>query len=309
MVVGQQAGVSLELGTRDDPVGDEAELAAELDGSFTSAFADVNGTRLHYVAGGHGEPLVLLPGWPVTWWEFRKIMPILAQRYRVIAVDIRGMNLSAKPASGYDKKTMARDIFELVRHLGYSTVNIAGHDIGSMVAFSYAVNFPAATTKLAIMEVGHPDAGLYDLKLLPQGDAPNLWWFALNQLHGLPEKLLAGRMRYVVDYIFDAYLADRSRLDERDREVFTRAYDSSDAVQAGDGWFQAFEQDISDFAKYGKVTVPMLGLASPANYAEMQDLWPRQGDDVRVVEIGDTGHFLPLEQPHAVARALANFFG
>lgn len=150
---------------------DDAVLAAELPGNFTSAFAEVNGTTLHYVAGGQGEPLVLLPGWPVTWWEFRKVMPLLAQRYRVIAVDLRGMNLSAKPPSGYDKKTMARDVLELTRQLGYSTINLAGHDIGAMVAFSYAANFPDAVSKLAIMEVGHPDSSLYDLRLLPQGCA------------------------------------------------------------------------------------------------------------------------------------------
>jgi pimeloyl-ACP methyl ester carboxylesterase len=306
MAVSREATSS--LGIRNGVTDDDA-LAAELPGDFTSAFAEVNGTTLHYVAGGQGEPLVLLPGWPVTWWEFRKIMPILAQRYRVIAVDLRGMNLSGKPASGYDKKTMARDIFELARRLGYSRINLAGHDIGAMVAFSCAINFPGAVSKLAVMEVGHPDAGLYDLRLLPQGDAPNLWWFALNRIRGLPEQLLAGRMRYVVDYIFDAYLADRSRLDERDRQIFARAYDSVDAIRAGDGWFQAFDQDVADFGTYGKVTVPMLGLASPANYAAVQNTWPLQGDDVRIVKIEDTGHFLPLEQPDAVARALADFFG
>jgi pimeloyl-ACP methyl ester carboxylesterase len=288
---------------------DDAVLAAELPGNFTSAFAEVNGTTLHYVAGGQGEPLVLLPGWPVTWWEFRKIMPLLAQRYRVIAVDLRGMNLSAKPPSGYDKKTMARDIFELARRLGYSKINLAGHDIGSMVAFSYAVNFPDAVSKLAIMEVGHPDSSLYDLKLLPTGDAPNLWWFPLNQLHGLPERLLAGRMRHVVDHVFDTHLADVSRLDERDRQLFARAYDSIDAIRAGNGWFQAFDQDVSDFSGYGKLTVPMLGLASPANYQAMRNVWPLQGDDVAVAKIDDTGHFLPIEQPEAVARALAGFLG
>lgn len=288
---------------------DDALLAAELAGDFTSGFADVNGTTLHYVAGGRGEPLMLLPGWPVTWWEFRKVMPILAQRYRVIAVDLRGMNLSAKPPSGYDKKTMARDVFELCRHLGYSKINIAGHDIGSMVATSYALNHPGATNKLAVMEVGHPDSGLYDLKLLPQGGAPNLWWFALNQLHGLPEQLLAGRMRHVVDYIFDTHLADRSRLDERDRRIFARAYDSVDAVRAGDGWFQAFDQDVADFKTYDKVTVPLLGLASGTNFAAMQDIWSLQGNDVRMVEIDDTGHFLPIEQPEAVAGCLTDFLG
>jgi len=296
-------------GAENEPVILDAELAAELPGNFTSAFAEVNGTTLHYVAGGRGEPLLLLPGWRVTWWEFRGIMPILAQRYRVIAVDLRGMNLSGKPPSGYDKKTMARDVFELTRHLGHAKVNIAGHDIGSMVATSYAVNYPAATIKTAIMEVGHPDSSLYDLKLLPRGDAPNLWWFALNQLHGLPEQLLAGRMRCVVDHVFDTYLADRSRLEERDRRIFARAYDSVDAIRAGDGWFQAFDQDIADFSNYDKVTVPMLGLASPRNFAAMQGVWPLQGNDVRMVKIDDTGHFLPIEQPGAVARSLTDFFG
>ncbi|MDX6280133.1 MAG: hypothetical protein QOH03_1204 [Kribbellaceae bacterium] len=288
---------------------DDAVLAAELPGDFTSAYAEVNGTTLHYVAGGRGEPLVLLPGWPVTWWEFRRIMPVLAQRYRVIAVDLRGMNLSAKPSSGYDKKTMARDVFELARQLGYSSINLAGHDIGSMVAYSYAVNFPDAVSKLAIMEVGHPDPSLYELKLLPTGGAPNLWWFPLNQIHDLPERLLAGRMRHVVDHIFDTHLVDVSRLDERDRQIFARAYDSVDAIRAGNGWFQAFAQDVSDFGEYGKLTVPMLGLASPANYPAVREMWPVLGDDVAVTKIDDTGHFLPIEQPEAVARALATFYG
>ena len=288
---------------------DDAALASELPGDFHSAFAEVNGTTLHYVAGGQGEPLVLLPGWPVTWREFRHVMPLLAQRYRVIAVDLRGMNLSAKPPTGYDKLTMARDVFELVRHLGYSKANIAGHDIGSMVAFSYAINHPEAITKLAIMEVGHPDPSLYELKLLPSDGAPNLWWFPLNQIHGLPEQLLAGRMRFVVDHVFDTHLVDRSKVGESDRSAYARAYDSADAIRAGDGWFQAFDQDVADFKTYDKVTVPMLGLASPANFAAVRQTWPQMAADVRLAMIDDSGHFLPIEQPEAVAQTLADFFG
>ncbi|TDC35472.1 alpha/beta hydrolase [Kribbella albertanoniae] len=288
---------------------DDAVLAWGLAGDFTSAFAEVNGTTLHYVAGGQGEPLLLLPGWPVTWREFRHVMPLLAERYRVIAVDLRGMNLSGKPATGYDKKTMARDIFELVRHLGYSKANIAGHDIGSMVAFSYAINHPEAISKLAIMEVGHPDSSLYDLKLLPYDGAPNLWWFPLNQLRGLPEQLLAGRMQFVVDHVFDTHLVDRGKVDVQDRLAYARAYDNAEAIRAGNGWFQAFDQDVADFKAYDKVTVPMLGLASPANFAGVQQAWPQLGTDVQVAMIDGTGHFLPIEQPEAVARALTDFFG
>lgn len=288
---------------------DDAALAAGIPGDFHSAFAEVNGTKLHYVTGGYGEPLLLLPGWPVTWREFRHVMPLLAQRYRVLAVDLRGMNLSAKPVSGYDKRTMARDIFELVRHLGYSKVNIAGHDIGAMVAVSYAINHPEAIAKLAIMEVGHPDQSLYDLKLLPHDGAPNLWWFPLNQLRGLPEQLLTGRMRFVVDHVFDTHLVDRSKVGERDRSAYARAYDSADAIRAGNGWFQAFDQDVADFKTYGEVAAPILGLASPANFAGAQQAWPQLGADVRLTMIDGSGHFLPIEQPAAVAQALTGFFG
>lgn len=141
----------------------DATLARSLDGDFSSRYAEVAGTRLHYVIGGAGSPLVLLPGWPQTWWQFRKIMPALAQRHRFIAVDLRGMGGSGKPMDGYDKKTMAGDIYELVRQLGYDQVDIAGHDIGAMVAQSLGNNYPAMARKLALLDVAHLDGSLYQL--------------------------------------------------------------------------------------------------------------------------------------------------
>src|SRR5882762_6302115 len=123
----------------------DAALAASLPGDFRNAYAEVNGTRIHYVEGGKGTPVLLRPGWPQTWWEFHKIMPELAKQHRVIAVDLRGMGGSAKPGLGYDKKNMAKDIHELTQALGCKQVNIAGHDIGAMVAYSFAANYPDAT--------------------------------------------------------------------------------------------------------------------------------------------------------------------
>jgi hypothetical protein len=155
---------------------------------FEDGYTEVNGTRLHYVAGGHGEPLVLLPGWPRTWWQFHKIMPALSERHRVIAVDLRGMGGSDKPAAGYDKKTMARDIYELVRSLGYEEANIAGEDIGSMVAYSFAANYPQATRKVALWEVGHPGAAFNAMTLLPQHGQPSPPFFDLAQICVKPRK-------------------------------------------------------------------------------------------------------------------------
>lgn len=134
---------------------------------FRDGYATVNGVRLHYVAGGSGAPLVLLPGWPRTWWEFHKIMPALARTHRVIAVDLRGMGDSAKPAGGYDKKTMAADIAALIAKLGHDRADVLGSDIGSMVAFSLAANHPERVRKLVMIDVLHPSDVLDTLTLLP----------------------------------------------------------------------------------------------------------------------------------------------
>ena len=179
----------------------DAALVKTLPG-FSNNSATVNGVKLHYVIGGEGPPLVLLPGWPETWWSYHKVMPELAKHYRVISVDMRGMGASDKPAEGFDKKTMAKDISELVKTLGYKSVNIVGHDIGAMVAFSFASNHPQQTEKLVLLDVGHPSAGYMKLPMLPspgsfndKADEDNvyLWWFAFHQVKGLPEQLMEGR--------------------------------------------------------------------------------------------------------------------
>jgi pimeloyl-ACP methyl ester carboxylesterase len=196
LIPGTGLGVALSAmsgGARADTIGlpsakpggsglSDGALVTSLPG-FSNGYALVNGVCLHYVIGGNGAPLMLLPGWPETWWEFRKVMSALAEHYRVIAVDLRGMGSSGKPQAGYDKKTMAEDIYQLARHLGYEQVNVAGHDIGSMVAFAFAATHPSAATKVAMLDVAFPDEGLYSLSLIPRpGQQPYfLWWLAFNQ--------------------------------------------------------------------------------------------------------------------------------
>ncbi|GGS06692.1 dehalogenase [Streptomyces aureoverticillatus] len=295
----------------------DEELARSLEGDFTSAHADVNGTTLHYVSGGSGEPLVLLGGWPQTWWQFRKIMPELARHHRVIAVDLRGMGGSAKPEGGYDKKTMARDVYELVRHLGHDSAHLAGHDIGAMVAYAYAANHPEATRKVALLDVAHPDENIRELSLLPAAAAGTdwendpgvyLWWFAFNQVKGLPERLLDGRVGILNDWMFGYLLKDQSSIDEHSRAVYAAAYGTPDAIRAGNAWYQAFRQDIADFATYEPVRVPLLGLAGDRNLDYLRETLARHGTDAVVRAVPDAGHYLPEEQPERVAKELTEFF-
>ena len=274
---------------------------------FEHGYADVSGTRLHYVAGGEGDPLVLLPGWPRTWWQFHKMMPTLARQHRVIAVDLRGMGGSQKPESGYDKKTMARDVYELVRTLGYERVGIAGEDIGSMVAFSFAANHPDVTAKLALWEPGHPDESFRNFTMLPSPGMPHLWWFAFNQIDELPEKLLAGRFRLIIDHLVDLQ-SDPALISDHDRAVYAAAYDEPSAVRASNGWYQAFGQDIDDAATYPVLNMPVLALGGKY-FPAVQALVKGRASNIRFVEFVGAGHYLSEERPEELARELLAFFG
>ncbi|MFI7642874.1 alpha/beta fold hydrolase [Nonomuraea sp. NPDC049400] len=299
----------------------DAELARSLEGGFVSSHADVNGIRLHYVIGGRGEPLVLLGGWPQTWWMFHKIMPPLAERHRVIAVDLRGMGGSDKPDSGYDKKTMAGDIHALMRHLGHDAVDIAGHDIGGMVAYAFAANHPASTRRIALLDIAHPDDRFYDYSLLPRpgrqqidgdihaGPGRFLWWFAFNQVPGLPERLLAGRSRHLIDWMCDYLIEDPAAIGDRDREIYAHAYSTPDAIRAGNAWYRAFHQDIADEKSYAPVTAPILALGGgEGGYLLLRHVLADKGTDVEVVEVPGSGHYIPEEQPETVVKHLTRFF-
>jgi len=269
-------------------------------------FRSGHAAGLHYVAGGAGEPLILLPGWPQTWWEFRKIMPALARRYRVIAVDLPGMATS-RPTAG-DKKSMAAAVYGLVRALGLRSVHMAGHDIGAMVAFSFAANHRDATRTVTLMDVAHPTEGLMDVPLIAPPGQVHPWWFAFNQAQGLPEKLLAGRFRLMVDYLCDLLLFDKSAIGPRDRAVYASAYSTPEAIRAGNAWYQTFFQDIEDQKSYGTITVPMLGIASVAS-GGLADTLREKGSDVRIVDVPTSGHFLPAEQPTVVVEAISALIG
>jgi pimeloyl-ACP methyl ester carboxylesterase len=202
-----------------------------------------------------------------------------------------------------------------VRQLGYDKADIAGHDIGSQVAYAYAANFPQATNKLIMMDVPHPDAGLATWPLLPQagtfGDKideahPFAWWFAFHQVKGLPEEILAGREHLEQEWFYRYLLKDESAIDARDRAVYRKAYASRDAIRAGNAWYQAFPQDILDHKTYGKLDMPVLGLGGPGYGWLKATLEPTVGN-LKVVRMDGSGHFIAEEKPADTIAAIEAF--
>lgn len=294
---------------------DDAELVKNFPG-FTNHYAMVNGVKLHYVAGGSGAPLICLPGWPQTWYSYHPIATKLAEHYHVIVVDIRGMGSSEKPASGYDKKTMATDILDLVRQLGLNKVHMMGHDIGGMVAMSFAFNYLEFVEKLIILDGSHPSEGLMQMPLIPapgtfaakmDPNMPYAWWMAFNQVRELPEKILEGRFRYLIDWLFEYVMIDASKIRTFDREVYATAYNGSESIRASNAWYQTFNQDIDDAKTYKPLEMPVLGIGSNVSYGYMKMGLPFVAKNVEVIGILDSGHYMFEEKPEQVIEAVSSF--
>src|SRR6266702_6534824 len=204
---------------------------------FTERFAEVNGVRLHYLIGGTGSPVVLLHGYAQTGHMWRPLIQPLARRHTVIVPDLRGAGGSAKPESGYDKKNMAVDIHELTSSLGFDRVTIVGHDIGLMVAYAYAAQFPQATDRLVLMDAFLPGVGNWkDVWLMR-----DLWHF---HFYGeTPLALVKGRERIYLEHFWNDFAADPAHsIPERDRRLYTATYAQPGHVWAGMEWFRAFER-------------------------------------------------------------------
>jgi len=272
---------------------------------FTDRFARVNGVRLHYLIGGKGSPVVLLHGYAETGHMWRPIMPLLAQRHTVLVPDLRGAGGSAKPADGYDKKNMAVDIHELTSSLGLDRVRIVGHDIGLMVAYAYAAQFPQAAERVVLMDAFLPGIGNWKNMWLLR----DLWHF---HFYGdVPLALVKGRERIYLEHFWNDFAADRKRsVPEVDRRVYARAYAQPGAMRAGFEYFRNLERDAEDFARLGRTRLAMpvsvmSGEKSGGTF--LIDQVKLVGTDVRGQVIAGSGHWLMEEAPKTVIPALLDF--
>jgi pimeloyl-ACP methyl ester carboxylesterase len=280
---------------------------------FTHRWVEADGIRLHCVEGGRpsGPAVVLLAGFPQTWWAWRKVMPGLADRFRVIAIDLPGQGHSARPEQSYDTHTVAAHIHAAVNALGASTYWLAAHDIGAWVAFSLALGHESRLRGLALLDAGIP--GITLPATIPTD--PNLawktWHFAFHLVPDLPETLLAGREREYAGWFLKAKSLAPDTFDDTEIDHYAAALATDGALRAG----LAYYRDAAESARKNhhalegrRLTVPVLGISSShGSIPDMAASISPWADNVTGVLVPDAGHFIPDEQPEAVAAALAAF--
>jgi pimeloyl-ACP methyl ester carboxylesterase len=279
--------------------------------TFSHHMATVNnGTQIHYVIGGQGDPVVLLHGWPETWYAWRHVMPALAQNYTVIAPDLRGLGDSSKPPTGYDGKTVAEDIHQLVTQLGFNTIFLVGHDIGTWVAYPYAAENPTEVEKLVIMEV--PPPGFWPPPV------PLPWWFSFHQTPDVPEALVQGKEMEYLSWFYHNLALNPAAITQEDINEYVSRYSAPGGMRAGFEYYRAFPEDAIQNQNYSqtKLTMPVLalgaayipafgGISNPTAVLGMQ----QSAENVTGIIVPNSGHFIAEEQPQFVINQLSDFFG
>jgi pimeloyl-ACP methyl ester carboxylesterase len=295
--------------TLSNRTGTNIENPIEIDSATISHYKTlVNGFLMHYVIGGEGDPIVLLHGWPETWYEWRRIIPeLIANNYTVIAPDMRGLGDSEKPQTGYDTKTLADDIYQLVKKLGYSKIYIVAHDWGGPVAYSYAAAHPEEVNKMIVLDTLLPGFGYEEA-----GDfSPNgIWHFSFNAVRDLPEKLIDGKEYVFLNWFYDLTY-NQSAITQEDRNEYIKQYSKPGALRAGFEYYRAVFEDAEQNREYAKekLMIPILAIGGEAAIGNFTTTtFQMVANNVTGITLPNTGHFIPEERPNVLTNQILNFF-
>jgi pimeloyl-ACP methyl ester carboxylesterase len=271
---------------------------------FTSHVVDVGAAKIHCLVGGNGPALLLIHGWPETWYAWRKMMPALARRHTVISVDLRGFGDSSLEPSGYDKKTLANDLYALLMKLGHPRADVVGHDWGGPIAYAYAAQHPEATSKLVLIE-GTP-FGPWMETVEP------IWFFHFLRVPGgYAEKLITGREREFLRYFYDnREMHVVPVFDETVIDLYSSAYARPGRMGPSYGLYRSIDQDVRDNIAFSKtkLVLPVLAVGAQKGAGEAVAKSARAvAESVTPVLFKSTGHFIPEERPEALADVIETF--
>jgi pimeloyl-ACP methyl ester carboxylesterase len=284
-----------------------AANAGAPDDGVVSRTSKIDGAELHYLTAGQGPTVILLHGYAETSRMWRPIMPLLARRFQVIAPDLPGIGDSAIPSDGLDMKSAATRIRALARSLGVERARVVGHDIGLMVAYAYAAQYPAEVEMLVLMDAFLPGVGQWETVY----DNPAMWHF---RFHGpTPEALVQGRERIYFEHYWNDFAADKTRsIPEADRKAYAEAYARPGRMRAGWAYFSSFPRAAKDFAELArtKLAMPVLVIGGDKSLGVFLGNQAKDvASDVTVVVLKDTGHWVMEERPGETTEALLMFLG
>lgn len=305
-------------------VGDEvkSEVATTSDASFWKTFHHgsvvVNGIRLHYVEGGSGAPVLLIPGWPESWYAWRFVMPTLvASGRRVIAVDPRGFGDSDRPQNGYDLKTIAVDMHAFVETLGLAKagqLDVVGHDVGVWIGYAYAADWPGDIRRLALFEAALPGVSPPAPAGIPS-DAANLrtWQFAFNRLDDLPETLIHGHEHEFLIWLFREKSVKVWGIGPSDLSEYVRVLSAPGAARAGFAYYrEAFTSEglAQSRERAGrKLAIPVLAIGAETGVGDaLLNTLRSVAIDVRGGTVQGCGHYIMEECPEVVDSELRRFW-
>lgn len=290
---------------------DTAPVGLTLQGLIHHRIA-VNGTHLHYVtAGSRGTPILLIHGFPETWWTFHKVIPLLAATHQVVAVDLRGFGDSGHEPGEYGSMAAAEDLHLLIRDLGLGPVHLTAQDISGATAFRLAVSHPEDVLSFTAVEMGLPGYGLEMLADVTRG---GVWYIGVLAAPGIPEMLLAGREReFLGQFAFPAMCATPAAITDADIHEFARAYSRPDGWRGAVGLYRSMLREgpeIKAMAATKGLSMPVLAIGAGGGSftadTMSQAVAPRE---IRSISLDGVGHYAAMEAPGALAAAILEFTG
>jgi pimeloyl-ACP methyl ester carboxylesterase len=283
-------------------------LPAGFTDTFTSHFVDAGDVRIHAVIGGDGPPLLLVHGWPETWYAWRLLMPALARDFQVIAVDQRGRGLSDKPADGYDTGTLANDLVALMGSLGHDRFAVVGHDTGFAISYALAADHPERVERAALADIpGSPGAAPSPPVFVPAQINDRLWHLPFNRLQGINELLVTGHEDAFFRWEFDAAA---KKLPDEVIDYYVAGLSDPDSLRASFEWYRAIDATIAqdEQRKTRKLSMPVLAIGGEFSFGgHVADAMRLVADDVKGLVIPGAGHFVAEEAPDQMLAALAEF--
>ncbi len=273
--------------------------------------ASILGNGVHALTAGSGTPVVLLPGWPETAEAYSEVLPALAERHHVLAIDPPGLGESSESTGGYDTGSISKQLEDALRSFTPQSIHLVSHDVGAWIAYAWAAQFPERIRSLTLLDSALPGLAPPLSFPLPPEVNVKLWQFSFNTLPDLPEVLTQGRERQLFEWLFQHKAQHPERLSQAKLDRYVDCYSRPGAMSRGFAYYRAAAKSASQNIEFSKtmLQMPVLALGGKSGVGDrLRMSMESLAVHVEGGEIEDCGHYVMEEQPEVVSSRLIEFF-